>query len=125
MDHVISEPCALDFNVILSDSWVNNTDDSTPTPYELNNLKCLYWETDELLNSPLHKHNDLLIHFNIQCLQAKFDSLITFMRSLSHDSVNNLPIVLALSETWLNESNNETFKIKGYQPIVSNFRRDN
>ena len=77
------------------------------------------------MNSPLHKYNDLLIHFNIQCLQAKFDSLITFLRSLSHDSVNNLPIVLALSETWLNESNKESFKIKGYQPIVSNFRRDN
>ena len=118
----------LDFNTLLSDlaNVGSDEDETVPTPYDLHGLKCNYWETDKLCNLISSTNNNLFLHINIQCLPAKFDRLITFLNELSHVSTDSLPIVLALSETWLSEDNNSSFVIEGYQPnIVSKFRRDN
>ena len=117
-----------DFNTILSqsDTFGNSgLDDVIPTPYELNNLTCLYWDTKELSNNLLQSDNNLFLHFNIQGLSPKFDSLITFLEQFSSHSCDKLPIVLALSETWLNEYNNTAYSINCYQPAISKFRKDN
>ena len=117
----------LDFNTILSDlsNSANTSDATVPTPYDLHGLNCRYWDTNNLANVVSSAEFDLFVHLNIQCLSAKFDGLIAFLDELSHKKNEKLPTVLALSETWLNEHNDSTFAINGYQPIVSNFRLDN
>ena len=117
----------LDFYIVLSDvvNSENSSDVTVPTPYDLHGLICNYWETNTLSDFVFSNQIDLFVHLNIQCLSAKFDSLIAFLDELSHEKNEKLPAILALSETWLNASNNSTFVINGFQPIVSKCRRDN
>ena len=115
----IPEQCSgLDFASLLKDQ--ENSDpylrDAVPSPYELHNLENSYWNTIELarsLNSELGGGN-ILFHFNIQGLLAKFDNLVTFLNDLSSEKFENLPIVLALSETWLSDLDESSYHINGY-----------
>ena len=119
----------LDFNDVLKDK--NSSDGrlyeemSVPTPYELNNLKCLYWDTDNLAKHISSNRNDLFLHLNIQGLSPKFDNFITFFSSLTDKNFSNFPLALAFSETWLTDLNKNKFDIKGYHPGASNIRKDN
>ena len=126
----IPEQCSgLDFASLLKDQ--ENSDpylrDAVPSPYELHNLENSYWNTSKLarsLNSELGGGN-ILFHFNIQGLSAKFDNLVTFMNDLSSEKFENLPIVLALSETWLSDLDESSYHINGYHPIIARSRNDN
>ena len=122
-DHptIFSDLAGVDFNALLQDDEAENT----PSPYDLNNLECLYWDTDKLSQHITKANNDLFLHFNIQNLPTKYDNLCTFLNVLSANNINKLPRVLALSETWLNNSNEKAFPIAGFHPIISNIRQDN
>ena len=124
-DHVT--PNGLDFNSLLID--LEGTSDidheRVPTPYELHNLKCLYWDPSDLPSAISQNDKDLIVHFNIQSLPSKFDNLTRFLNDASHQSRFKKPIVLALSETWLNDFNNSSFELNEYHPPISEHRRDN
>ena len=93
----------IDFSTILSANGANfSSNDITPTPYELHNIRCEYWETPTLGNWLSNTNNQLLfLHLNIQCLPAKYDSLITFLKTLSDGKEQCLPAIIAVTETWL------------------------
>ena len=115
-----------DFNDILSElsDPANSADFPVPTPYELNNLKCLYWEADK---TPIRQNKDTncFLHINIQCLNAKFDNLKIFLNTLSNENFDNLPVILALSEAWLTEHNEASFELSGFHSPISKVRKDN
>ena len=101
------------------------SDVEIPSPYEMHNIKCNYWETNDVCNygsSTLPNH--LMLHFNIQSLQAKYDSLVSFLINLSNGSETGLPSIIALTETWLNPSNESLFSIDGYHPLRATSRPD-
>ena len=79
---------ALDFNKLLTESEGYDDADSekVPTPYELNNFRCLYWEPSDLPSVINTNQKNLLLHFNIQSLSAKFDNLIRFLNVASQQS---------------------------------------
>ena len=118
----------IDFSSILADSYENDpfTNEVTPTPYELHDIKCEYWETVKLRDylSPIESNTSYL-HLNIQCLPAKFDSFVSFLNTLTDRKETNFPSVIALSETWLNASNCSLYDINGYHSFLSNNRTDN
>ena len=68
--------------------------------------------------------NRLFVHLNIQSLQAKYDNLITFLNSVADCNEHALPSVIALSETWLNPSNESLFDINGYHSLIARSRLD-
>ena len=110
---------SVDFNQLLQE----HPEDVTPSPYELNDLTCSYWSADTLAQNISQSKSNLVLHLNTQCLPAKFDNLVTFLNLLS--SNEKLPFVLALSETWLCDFNENSFPINGFNPIVSEIRKDN
>ena len=117
----------LDFKTILEDNNANRlfSDVNTPSPYELHNIDPKFWETDDLckyISSNLQEI--ILLHSNIQSLEAKYDSFITFLTSLISNNNHCLPSVIALSETWLNSTNESLFPINGYQPLIARCRLD-
>ena len=68
--------CNLDFNTLLSDEIADNSNnDIVPTPYELNNSNCLYWDTDILSNYLSAKVTDIFLHLNIQGLSPNIQGL--------------------------------------------------
>ena len=112
-----------DFNSVLRDGEAPG--ENIPTPYELNNLACHYWNTENLSEHIVETKSDLYLHFNIQNLPTKFDNLLSFLNVLSCEEPRNVPPVLALSETWLTTANVSSFPITGYHPIIPNIRKDN
>ena len=98
---------------------------STPSrsPYDLNNLECLYWHTESLSEHIQETNSNLLLHLNIQNLPTKFDNLVSFLNVLSCEDTSYLPLVLALSETWLTSANDSSFPISGFHQIISNIRQ--
>ena len=116
-----------DFKLLLSDT---SSDDPVPSTYELNSLDCNYWDSPNISkflvdNNNNNSNSNLLIHFNIQCLAAKFDNLQTFLDSFNlNNSDRCIPAFIALSETWLNDLNAPTFKINNYHPPLTKNRND-
>ena len=117
-----------DFRYILSDASSEDyvTGEITPTPYEIHNISSSYWEMSELRDKvAVDLDKSLFLHLNVQCLPAKFDSLITFFNAVSSGVYRNLPSVFALSETWLNDFNESSYVFPGYHPLIAKSRPDN
>lgn len=81
-----------------------------PSPYEVNNIHSLYWDAYSLSCELYKTPTDLYIHMNIQVLSAKFDLLQLRLNTLSHENLEKFPKIIALSETWLCEANEQSFK---------------
>ena len=109
-----------DFRDILKGSLIGR-EVSIPSPYELNNIESLYWDTDNLSKfiPQNHINSNFLLHFNIQNFPSKFDALFTFInRFYNEGNKSCIPSIIALSETWLNKYNESCFPIDNYQPLV-------
>lgn len=123
----------LDFRSILADytdshnDGNENSEFATPSPYELNDINSLYWNSSDLSEYVLTNQENLkfLIHMNIQSLPAKFDSFQTFLNTVSKQDHKCLPSIVALSETWLSPLNETNFNLLGFQPLISKCRNDN
>ena len=120
----------LDFRHTLAESSTFDQDQDpiiVPTPYDINCVnESNYWDPVNLCEYiSSHQVGSYFLHLNIQCLPAKFDNLVTLLQSLSDNLCDNLPAVLALSETWLNQFNTSSYAISGFHPIISNYRKDN
>ena len=115
-----------DLKSILADVYGENVfiDGDSPSPYDLHNLKCDYWETKDLRDCISSSPKQTYLHLNIQCLPAKFDSFISFLSTLTSRNFQNSPTIIALSETWLNASNECSYNIDGYHPFMPNSRPD-
>ena len=67
-------------------------------------------------------HKPTVLSINVQSLQAKFNSLCTFINSMQ---VNNCePDIICLQEIW-KIPGSEFFIIDGYHPIVYKSRHSN
>ena len=81
-----------------------------------------HYYTDDQFNRKCHTNADTdnfaLIHYNCRSLAKNFAMIrdhITSLDSMTFD-------VIALSETWLNDDNNDSFNLDGYD-LVSCSRR--
>ena len=113
-----------DFRDLLHEEG-SDIDDRVPSSYDFTTFNCSYWDSTTLAQHNSNNRTIFLLHFNIQCLPAKFDNLLTFLNLLSSNSYENLPSILALSETWLDEFNEKAFPISGFHPLLSRSRKDN
>ena len=118
---------SLDCQSLFDDSLDPSTDDDVilPSPFEMNNVESLYWDTDKLSQKFIDNNCIAFVHQNIQGLPYKFDNFVTFLNNLSGLEFGSRPIVLALSETWLTDYNASSFEIPGYHPLISHHRKDN
>ena len=67
-------------------------------------------EFNDKLNANNITNTDLsLLHLNVRSMRNKFDSILNYLNSLAHDFS-----VIALTETWLNDNDDETFQLPGY-----------
>ena len=51
----------------------------------------------------------MLEHLNVRSLRNKFDALLNYLQMLTHNFS-----IIALTETWLNDMDDDNFKIHGY-----------
>ena len=114
------------FNPFLDDSdsrhLLTNSDidpDSNILGYNSHLLyNCLYLTSNEFNNITLSISDSFtLLHINLRSLKKHFEELSEFLSTL------NMPFsVIGISETWLNNSNDDIFNIPGYK-FISNNRR--
>ena len=118
-EDVFQSLAKLDFRSVLSDP-TNNSDDDALSPYELHKLTSGYWDTENLrnfLDENSHRLS-MFLHLNIQCLAAKFNNLLILLHCLTnHCSPSCMPLIIALSETWLSEHDKDSFPVEGYHPL--------
>ena len=92
------------------------------SPYENTSFLCEYRSETDFLNKYKNQHKPTVLSINVQSLQAKFNSLCTFINSMQ---VNNCePDIICLQEIW-KIPGSEFFIIDGYHPIVYKSRHSN
>ena len=128
-ERIISSGAYGDFALLLKDHLNDNeSKDSSaaeiPSPYDVNNITSSYWDTEDLSKYLSSNPADYYLHMNVQGLSPKYELLQIFLSSLSREKFENLPTVIALSETWLCKENELTFGLSGYQQLVPNSRTD-
>ena len=110
------------FNPFLSDSdtrhLLNNSDiDPNSNIFLLNSQilsSCAYYTTREFNNLFTKKPNCFsTLHMNIRSLKKNFDDFIEYL-----STINLSFSVIALSETWLNDSSSDSFHIPGYNFVA-------
>ena len=105
----------LDFNSILSDLNDGDATDNVPSPYEIHHIRTFYSNTEDVSNHISQQDaSHSFLHLNIQCLPAKYDNLVSLLNTYSRQNFQSLPIVLALTETWLNEFNQKSFSLNAW-----------
>ena len=117
----------LDFNQIFTNQ-AEIIDDVDTSPFSLNNCESKYYDTFNFSNSvvpSICNSHEIFLHLNIQGLPPKYDELKTFLYNISNQPEPNLPSVIGLSETFLNGFNYTNYELFGYQPPISNYRKDN
>ena len=77
---------------------------------------CIYLTSSEFNKIPFPLDTLFAFHINIRCLPKHFDDLSEYLLSL-----NMLFSAVAVSETWLQQSNSDLFNIPGYH-FISNSR---
>lgn len=98
----------IDINIDSSED--EDIDNKVFSPYDSNTISN-YIEEKEL-NNFFHGRNDKsisLLHVNCRSLNKNFDSLCTLLCSMSENVT-----AVALTETWLNASNENLFTLNGY-----------
>lgn len=98
----------------------------SPSPFDIHNIESFYWDTENVSKSVSSAQlRNFFLHLNIQGLPPKFDNFISMLNTLSADNSTFQPSIIALSETCLNDFNANSYSIAGYQPFISNHRKDN
>jgi hypothetical protein len=104
-----------------SDSFVvtdmlSNQEDTQSLPSLNNgdsNSSCSYSTLDEIENWSCFENSFALLHINCRSLKKNFDKVQQFLLSL-----NNMPSVITVSETWLNDNSlAHLFSLPNYQFI--------
>ena len=76
-------------------------------------LHCKYYGEEELNERIVNPNSFSLIHFNARSLLKNFNAIISCVKNLNV----NFDII-AGTETWLEDSDTNTFDIDGYQVVV-------
>ena len=87
--------------------------------YDISKVDCNYYLPDEFkkhLSVTKQKSKSFsLLHLNIRSISNKFDSFKQFL-----DTLDKHFQIIGLTETWLNDTNYDSFNIKDYEYIGSN-----
>ena len=67
------------------------------------------------INKKIDEHNLTFIHLNIRSLNHNFEYLTDFLNLLTKK-----PEIICLSETWLNNINNNNLNIPNYKQVINN-----
>ena len=92
------------------------------SPYENTLFLCEYSSEIDILKKFKNQNKPSVLSINIQSLQAKFNSLCTFINNMQVNSCE--PDIICLQEIW-KIPGSEFFIIDGYHPIVYKSRHSN
>ena len=67
------------------------------------------------INKKIDEHNLTFIHLNIRSLNHNFEYLTDFLNLLTKK-----PEIICISETWLNNINNNNLNIPNYKQVIYN-----
>ena len=86
--------------------------------FDIDKIKCYYYlknEHKDVITKDKQKNYFSLLHLNKRSVSKNFDSFKHLLNSLGK------PIkIIGLTETWLNDTNNDNFNIEKYDFITSN-----
>ena len=72
-------------------------------------IDCKYYSLEAFSKNLSAKNSFSIIHFNIRSIKANFQKLLIHLKILTQDLE-----VIASTETWLSEDENDTFEIENY-----------
>lgn len=75
----------------------------------------MHFDIGDNVNACKNRSKFTLLHLNIRCLSAKFDSLKQFLCEL--ENCNPQPDFVLLCETWLNDTSSNYYTITGYNLV--------
>ena len=97
-------------NTILDDIDVENNHLNILYPDLNDNEKCKYYDINSFNELKINPNNDLLlINLNVRSLCANLDLFYGFK-----ELINKKFGVVSFTESWLNNSNKQLFKMPGY-----------
>jgi hypothetical protein len=70
---------------------------------------CKYYDVNDLTHNTALINDISIIHINIRSIKVNFDALVHLLENVSYCFD-----VIAIIETWLDDSSSQLYKIKGY-----------